>query len=159
MVKGLLTSLQWESWMTFNYNLYYIYRELCPISFYFTSIYWTDVTINLIAKLLQTNVVSIDERMWYAITMNLEWILFYLATDKASCLQASNQGTNGFKSFPRDYAMRIKCLAQGHYCRCQQIRTGDLTIESSWSYPLSHNSSSYIATIWFIPEGFTPALL
>ena len=21
--------------------------------------------------------------------------------------------------------MRIKCLAQGHYCRCQQIRTGD----------------------------------
>ena len=38
--------------------------------------------------------------------------------------------------------MRIKCLAQGHYCRCQQIRTGDLTIESPWSYPLSHNSSS-----------------
>ena len=26
--------------------------------------------------------------------------------------------------------------------RCQQIRTGDLTIESPWSYPLSHNSSS-----------------
>ena len=26
--------------------------------------------------------------------------------------------------------MRIKSLAQGHYCRCQQIRTGDLTIES-----------------------------
>ena len=38
--------------------------------------------------------------------------------------------------------MRIKCLAQGHYCRCQQIRTGDFTIESPWSYPLSHNSSS-----------------
>ena len=38
--------------------------------------------------------------------------------------------------------MRIKCIAQGHYCRCQQIRTGDLTIESPWSYPLSHNSSS-----------------
>ena len=37
--------------------------------------------------------------------------------------------------------MKIKCLAQGHYCRCQQIRTGDLTIESPWSYPLSHNSS------------------
>ena len=32
--------------------------------------------------------------------------------------------------------MRIKCLAQGNYC--QQIRTGDLTIESPWSYPLSH---------------------
>ena len=30
--------------------------------------------------------------------------------------------------------MRIKCLAQGQYCRCQQIRTMDLTIES----PLSH---------------------
>ena len=26
--------------------------------------------------------------------------------------------------------MRIKCLAQGHYCHCQQIQTGDLTIES-----------------------------
>ena len=25
--------------------------------------------------------------------------------------------------------MRIKCLVQGH-CRCQQIRTGDLTIDS-----------------------------
>ena len=42
--------------------------------------------------------------------------------------------------------MRIKCLAQGHFCRCQQIQTGDLTIESPWSYPLSHNSSSY--DIW-----------
>ena len=38
--------------------------------------------------------------------------------------------------------MRIKYLAQGHYCRCQQIRTRDFTIESLWSYPLSHNSSS-----------------
>ena len=37
--------------------------------------------------------------------------------------------------------MRIKCLAQGHYCCYQQIRTWDLTIESPWSYPLSHNSS------------------
>ena len=36
--------------------------------------------------------------------------------------------------------MRIKCHAQGHHCRCQQIRTGDLTIESQWSYPLSHSS-------------------
>ena len=26
-----------------------------------------------------------------------------------------------------------------HYCRCQQIRTGDLTTESPWSYPLNHN--------------------
>ena len=43
--------------------------------------------------------------------------------------------------------MRRKCLAQGHYCRCQQIRTGDLTIESPWSYPLSHNSSSNTGTI------------
>ena len=34
--------------------------------------------------------------------------------------------------------MRIKCLAQGHYCHCQQIWTGDLTVESLWSYPLSH---------------------
>ena len=40
--------------------------------------------------------------------------------------------------------MRIKCLAQGHYCHCQQIWTGDLTIESLWPYPLSHNSSSLI---------------
>ena len=38
--------------------------------------------------------------------------------------------------------MRIKCLAQGHYCRCQQIQTRDLTIDSLWSYPPSHNSSS-----------------
>ena len=38
--------------------------------------------------------------------------------------------------------MRVKYLAQGHYCHCQQIRTGDLTIESPWSYPLSHNGSS-----------------
>ena len=37
--------------------------------------------------------------------------------------------------------MMFKCLAQGHYCRCQQIRTGDLTIERPWPYPLSHNSS------------------
>ena len=37
--------------------------------------------------------------------------------------------------------MRIKCLAQRHYCRCQKIRTRDLTVESPWSYPLSHNSS------------------
>ena len=37
--------------------------------------------------------------------------------------------------------MRIKCLSQGHYCHCQQIRTGDLMIESPWSYdPLSHTS-------------------
>ena len=36
--------------------------------------------------------------------------------------------------------MRIKCLAQGHYCRCQQIRIGDLMAEIPWSYPLSHNS-------------------
>ena len=43
--------------------------------------------------------------------------------------------------------MRIKCLAQGHYCccRCQQIRTGGLTNESLWSYLLSHNSSSTVA--------------
>ena len=35
--------------------------------------------------------------------------------------------------------MRRKCLAQGHYCRCQQIRTRDITTESPWSYLLSHN--------------------
>ena len=38
--------------------------------------------------------------------------------------------------------MRIKCLAQGHYCRCQQLRTGDLTIECPWPYAMSHNTSS-----------------
>ena len=37
--------------------------------------------------------------------------------------------------------MRIKCLTQGHYCCCQEIQTGDLMIESLWSYPLSHNCS------------------
>ena len=37
--------------------------------------------------------------------------------------------------------MRIRCLA--HYYCCQQIQTGDLTVESLWSYPLSHNSSLY----------------
>ena len=33
--------------------------------------------------------------------------------------------------------VRIKCLAKGYYCHCQQIWIGDLTIESLWSYPLS----------------------
>ena len=28
-----------------------------------------------------------------------------------------------------------------HYCRCWQIWTRDLMVESLWSYPLSHNSS------------------
>ena len=36
--------------------------------------------------------------------------------------------------------MRIKCLAQGHYHCYQKIQSRDLTIESPWSYPLSHNS-------------------
>ena len=40
--------------------------------------------------------------------------------------------------------MRIKCLAQGRNCHCLQIRTGDLTIESLWSYLLSNKSSSNI---------------
>ena len=40
------------------------------------------------------------------------------------------------------WAMKIKCLAQGRYCRCQQIWTGYLMIEIPWSYPLSYNSSS-----------------
>ena len=39
--------------------------------------------------------------------------------------------------------MRIKCLAQKHYCRCKQIRTGNITIESPWCYPLSQSSSSF----------------
>ena len=43
--------------------------------------------------------------------------------------------------------MWIKCLAQGHYCRCQQIRTGDLTIENLWSCPLSHISSFYTQSL------------
>ena len=51
--------------------------------------------------------------------------------------------------------MRIKCLAQGHYCRCQQIQTGDLTIDSLWSYPLSHNSSSIDMTGLEVPAGTT----
>ena len=38
--------------------------------------------------------------------------------------------------------MRINVIAKGHYCRCQQIRIGDLPVESLWSYPLSHDSSS-----------------
>jgi len=38
-------------------------------------------------------------------------ICFYLASKKASFLQARNQGTNGFKFLPSDYAMRIKSLA------------------------------------------------
>ena len=36
------------------------------------------------------------------IGMELEWNIFYLATKGASWLSASNQGTNGLKSFPRD---------------------------------------------------------
>ena len=38
--------------------------------------------------------------------------------------------------------MRFKCFAQGLYCRCQQIWTRDLTVESLWSYLLSHDSSA-----------------
>ena len=45
--------------------------------------------------------------------------------------------------------MRIKCRAEGHYCRCQQIRTGDFTVESPWSDPLSYNSSYHLALITF----------
>ena len=30
----------------------------------------------------------------------------------------------------------------GHYSHCQQIWTGDLTVESLWYYPLRHNSLS-----------------
>ena len=36
--------------------------------------------------------------------------------------------------------MRIKCLAQGHHCRCQKIQTSDLLVESPCSYPMSHDS-------------------
>ena len=85
--------------------------------------------------------------------------LFYLATKKACCFLASNQGTNSFKSFLRDWPMRIKLIAQGHYCHCQQIWTRDLTVESSWSYPISNDSScnlkrmqsisiTYLSILW-----------
>ena len=50
--------------------------------------------------------------------------------------------------------MRIKCLAQGHYCPCQQIWTGHLTIESPWSYPLSHNSFSSDMKIFCVSADF-----
>ena len=69
------------------------------------------------------------------------WIYFpWPLRKQAACKQATREPIV-FKSFPRDWAMRIKCLAQGHYCRCQQIRTGDLMKESQCSYLLSHNSS------------------
>ena len=35
----------------------------------------------------------------------------------------------------------IKCLAQGHYCRCQSDSIRGLIIENLWYYPLSHYSS------------------
>ena len=60
---------------------------------------------------------------------------------ESKLLLSKQPETNGFKSFPRDWAMRTQCLAQGRNC-CQLIRTGDPTIKSLWSYPLSHNSSS-----------------
>ena len=39
-------------------------------------------------------------------------------------------------------AMKTKWLVLGHYCRREQIRIGDLTVEIPWSYPLSHDCSS-----------------
>ena len=54
--------------------------------------------------------------------------------------------------------MRIKGPAQGHYCRCQQIQTGDLTIESPWSYPLSHNQLLKILTATMLqPSKVSPS--
>ena len=35
----------------------------------------------------------------------------------------------------------LSVTPKGHYCRCQQIWTRDLIVESLWSYPLSHDSS------------------
>ena len=45
--------------------------------------------------------------------------------------------------------MMIKCLAQGHNCRAG-IRTGDLRYGSPRSYPLSHNSSSFVGNYYII---------
>ena len=44
--------------------------------------------------------------------------------NQAACKEAT-RGPMAFKSFPRDLAMRIKCLDQGHYFRAG-IRSGDL---------------------------------
>ena len=62
------------------------------------------------------------------ISNGLEWILFSQVWPlrKQAAYKLSNQGTNSFKSFPAKGTRQWgwKCLAQGHYCRCQQIRTG-----------------------------------
>ena len=79
------------------------------------------------------------------VMLRIIWVFFGVvgfigvATKKASCLWASNQGTCNLKSFPRDYEMRIECIAQGHSrrCRCQQILN-----RGPVSYSLSHDSSS-----------------
>ena len=70
------------------------------------------------------------------------WIYFTWPLRKQAAYRQATRGPTAVSPFQGTKATRTKCLAQGHYCRCQQIRTGDLTIESPWSYPLSHNSSS-----------------
>ena len=62
--------------------------------------------------------------------------------------QASNQGTKVFKLFARDWAMRIRCLAQGHYCRVG-IRTRDLHLQ--YRSPLVICSAMTAPTVkgWF----------
>ena len=44
---------------------------------------------------------------------------------------------------------------QGHYCCCQQIPTGDLTVYSPWTYPLMSRNSSSNDTCFIVKIGQT----
>ena len=83
----------------------------------------------------------------------LEWILFYLATKKAKLLIRLPVLSEGLGN--EDKAPCPRAL----YCRCQQIRTGDLTIESPWSYPLSHNSSVSLGAIAAQANARSPSVI
>ena len=49
--------------------------------------------------------------------------------------------------------MIIKCIAQGHYCRCQWIRTGNLVVDNTsgvWFYIHHLHKRNVYALILFV---------
>ena len=65
----------------------------------------------------------------YCLTTSPDFSLLFARSDVGSftCIgyYSPIHGTDGLKSPPKDWAMRIKRLAQGRYCRAG-VRTGDL---------------------------------
>ena len=69
------------------------------------------------------------------------WIYFTWPLRKQAAYKQAIRGPMALSPFwgTRQWGL-VPC--QGHYCCCQQTWTGDLMVESLWSYPLSHDSSS-----------------